>query len=1400
MTAFWDGCSSVAAWSSIPGASVLTTDGARLTCGAGVTRAGYQSSSVDASGKVTFRFYLDDYTGSSPVINFGLVQITNYTSFTPFTGYGLSIGPTNVRATRFDNASSATNVVSATRTSGGGHLYTVEYDPNGSGYDIRVYEDGNLLASGTDSNYDLADHTDILMSFNISTGGAYVDNLQIMESLPSEVATTCRVGVNFTTTPSDPQTLDPATNPGASAALLVVAGVSANNGPNLGAGPTLTSDSFGGTWTNYHNDTWATRRRLNVWGNTSFTTPSGSVAVDFTNNQDECCGMLIAEGTNVILTEDDSALDASGTSWTASLTTGKELYVVFIQMEDTIMMETPTGWSKLFQRTLTDGLRSLACFIHHGTPASLSPSFTWASSNGYSAWAGNLAEEALTAPAAITDLTAQSNNASVDLAWSAPANGGSAITDYEYRVDGGTWTSTGSTATNYTVTGLTNHTSYTFEVRAVNAIGNAATSNVATEAPHLYNDHFDRADSTGLGAGYTDVTGQIDIVSQAAEVTATFTQSEANYNTAIGDGTEEIAVFARFTANMTASDLYPGVILSEATANNDNCMKFSVGAADNPTAYLTRVVGGTSTDIATYSHGGLSDGEHTLEMRWVPSTNTWRCFLDGTEITWGTGTNVDGNIDPLYIGIAGYANPASNTIRFLHLAGDNLAPANYPWVDTCDSTAGYTSPGTLFTSSGGSFVAAADTYTEGVTALENPALTGHFTMRMNATNDLSGTAAYVAMSVRDSSAFNELVRVILYNEGFSNNQLTTVVKDGGSFTGGLSRDYTGFTTAVLLQMACEDNGDGTYSFRVALDGVPYLHDDDITFDSSTLTEAYIELYDAGVSIEYLEVADGLTLFAPGLITNLSATPGNTEVVLSWSAPLDGGDAITGYEYRVDGGTWTSTGSASPGVTVGSLTNGVEYDFEVRAVNSTGNSPASNLVAATPVGALSSAATISLSLDLTGAGQKVVGPSTTLAVELATAGTGQKSAGSGSSLSLGMATVNDDAKTGDTSGALDFDLALDAAAQAILSTAASLGISLDLAASSLKAGASSADLQVLLDVVATSVKDGLTDAAIDLLFDLVGAASKTASAAASLPFELGLVATASTDETKAASAAIDLAVQLLATVIKTGSTTTALGVVLDLAVVALKVRAVAATTALALDLSATADKSVSTTTGLDIQLTTDGTSDKSGEASTTMGIDFDLVAANDKSGLTAAGIGLQLDVNGQVIKSTSTDAVMNLALDLVATAEALAPGSTTSTLALALAIVGTVTSVTKSTASSFELALDLSGTAVKEELSASSLALLGVDLDLQVTALKDGSVLGLLALELGVLVSSGAVKSTTSLMTLTLAIAALLTSAGADITGQMSIIDLTPDRTINDLTDSRFLTDLTNDREIEEVFA
>ncbi len=85
---------------------------------------------------------------------------------------------------------------------------------------------------------------------------------------------------------------------------------------------------------------------------------------------------------------------------------------------------------------------------------------------------------------------------------------------------------------------------------------------------------------------------------------------------------------------------------------------------------------------------------------------------------------------------------------------------------------------------------------------------------------------------------------------------------------------------------------------------------------------------------------------PGAPTNVSATAGNGQATVSFTAPEDnGGSAITGYIVTASPGNITVTGNGTT-ITVTGLRNGTTYTFTVKALNIAGdgaNSTASNTV-------------------------------------------------------------------------------------------------------------------------------------------------------------------------------------------------------------------------------------------------------------------------------------------------------------------------------------------------------------------------------------------------------------------------------------------------------------------------
>jgi hypothetical protein len=104
---------------------------------------------------------------------------------------------------------------------------------------------------------------------------------------------------------------------------------------------------------------------------------------------------------------------------------------------------------------------------------------------------------------------------------------------------------------------------------------------------------------------------------------------------------------------------------------------------------------------------------------------------------------------------------------------------------------------------------------------------------------------------------------------------------------------------------------------------------------------------------------------PSAPTALTATPGNTTVALSWTAPANGGSTITGYNVYeamistgenysapVNGATLISGTSES----VTHLINATTYYFTVEAVNAVGSSTASGETWAIPVASVPGAPT------------------------------------------------------------------------------------------------------------------------------------------------------------------------------------------------------------------------------------------------------------------------------------------------------------------------------------------------------------------------------------------------------------------------------------------------------------
>ena len=111
------------------------------------------------------------------------------------------------------------------------------------------------------------------------------------------------------------------------------------------------------------------------------------------------------------------------------------------------------------------------------------------SSVGYGAWSSTVTAKPSTKPAApATPTVSIASRDSLSVSWTAPANNGEAITDYDVQYktsSASTWTDKSHTGTgrSTTITGLTNGTAYNVQVRATNSVGSSAWSSSGTATP-----------------------------------------------------------------------------------------------------------------------------------------------------------------------------------------------------------------------------------------------------------------------------------------------------------------------------------------------------------------------------------------------------------------------------------------------------------------------------------------------------------------------------------------------------------------------------------------------------------------------------------------------------------------------------------------------------------------------------------------------------------------------------------------------------------------------------------------------------------------------------------------------------------------------------------------------------
>jgi hypothetical protein len=538
-----------------------------------------------------------------------------------------------------------------------------------------------------------------------------------------------------------------------------------------------------------------------------------------------------------------------------------------------------------------------------------------------------------TPPGQVTNVTATAGNGAATVSWTAPSGGGATsyiVTPYIGSTAQTPTTVTGSPpATSVTVTGLTAGTAYTFTVQAANNNGTgpvSAPSNSVTPTAPI-------APSAPTGVTASPATGQAQVSWTAPNAngspitgytvtpyigTTAQTPVQVSNGSATSATVTGLTTGAAYTFKVSATNAVgtgAASAASNAVTPADTLFDFTAPAvadAGDPSSLevgvkFTASVTGQVTGVRFYksaantgSHiGSLWSASGSLLASATFSNETasgWQyvTFSSPVAITAGT-TYVAGYFDP-----KGHYSATSS--------GFNSAFTNSPLTALANSTSAngvyaYSSTSTFPSSS-----YSASNYW--VDVLFAPTPPGQVT---NVTATAGNASANVSWTAPSSGGVTSYI-VTPYIGSAA--QTPTTITGNPPATSTTITGLTPGTAYTFTVTAANANGNGPASAQS---------------NSVTPTGAV----------------------APGAPTNVSASPATSQALVTWTAPSNGGSAITGYTVTPYIGTTAQTpvqvsiGSATS-ATVTGLTNGTAYTFTVSATNSVGTGSASTASgAATP---------------------------------------------------------------------------------------------------------------------------------------------------------------------------------------------------------------------------------------------------------------------------------------------------------------------------------------------------------------------------------------------------------------------------------------------------------------------
>ncbi|MBO2580136.1 Ig-like domain-containing protein [Shewanella algae] len=580
--------------------------------------------------------------------------------------------------------------------------------------------------------------------------------------------------------------------------------------------------------------------------------------------------------------------------------------------------------------------------------------------------------------------------------FSAPASdGGSAITSYQVTSSPGGITASGANSP-IGVAGLTNGTSYTFTVQAINAVGtsspSAPSNSVVPKANQTISFNNPGAQdfgttptltataSSGLTPVFSSTTTGVCTITASGTLTFVTTGNCSIDADQAGDGSYNAA--PTVTQSFTVNAVVPGAPTSVSSVASDASatVSFSAPASTGGAAISSYTV--------TSSPGGLtaSGAGSPLTVSGL-SNGTDYSFTVNANNTAGTGpaSSPSNTVTPKANQTISFSNPGAQsfgtTPTLTATASSGLTPV---FSSTTTGVCTITSTGTLAfittgncsidaDQAGDSSYNAAPTVTQSFTV--NAVVPGAPTSVNAVASDASATVSFSAPASTGGAAISSYTVTSspggftasgtaspLTVSGLSNGTNYSFIVSASNIAGTGPASSPSNTVTPKANQSISFNNPGAQSFgsaptltATASSGLTPVFSSNSTGVCTITTTGTLSFVSAGsCSINADQAGDSgynaaptvtqsftVNAVVPGAPMSVSAVAADASATVSFSAPAStGGAAISSYTVTSSPGGFTASGTGSP-LTVSGLSNGTGYSFTVSASNIAGTGPASS---------------------------------------------------------------------------------------------------------------------------------------------------------------------------------------------------------------------------------------------------------------------------------------------------------------------------------------------------------------------------------------------------------------------------------------------------------------------------